>query len=83
MQIKEFSVNDEIELQSSLQETLINTLSEHGPMTRDQLVEMIETPRTTVYDNLDVLMSRNTVTKFSRQVNARGRPVVFWKIKYE
>lgn len=61
------------------QKTLFNTLS--NPMTRQELVEALNRPRTTIYDNLNVLMNQNKVTKFSRQVNPRGRPFVYFKQK--
>ena len=64
-----------------LQNSLIKTLNKNGPLTRDQMVELLNKPRTTIYDNLAVLINRNMVKKFSRQVNARGRPVVFFKLK--
>ena len=66
---------------NSLQEVLVNVLGRNGPMTRSQMVKAIQKPRTTIYDNLAVLISRNMIKKFSRQVNARGRPVVFFKLK--
>lgn len=64
-----------------LQEDLVTTLKKNGAMTRSQMVETLNRPRTTIYDNLVGLISQDMVKKFSRQVNSRGRPVVFFKLK--
>ena len=37
---------------SPLQKELINVLERNGPMTRAELVKRVDSPRTTVYDNL-------------------------------
>jgi predicted ArsR family transcriptional regulator len=66
-----------------LQEDLVEALKKNGPLTRGQMVEMLDRPRTTIYDNLSGLINRDMVKKFSRQVNTRGRPVVFFKLKEE
>ncbi|MBD3350855.1 MAG: hypothetical protein GF364_05150 [Candidatus Lokiarchaeota archaeon] len=66
-----------------LQKDLIDCLEENGAMNRNEIVSLLKIPRTTIYDNLSDLIERNMVKKFSRQVNSRGRPVVFFKIKEE
>lgn len=63
-----------------LQIILVKTLEKNGPMTREQMVNDISRARTTIYDNLSTLIDRNMIKKISRQVNARGRPVVFFKL---
>ena len=63
-----------------LQKILVKTLEKNGPMTRDQMVKNISRARTTIYDNLSTLIDRNMIKKISRQVNARGRPVIFFKL---
>lgn len=68
---------------NELQGELIKALEKNGAMTRAQMVQALEKPRTTIYDNLAVLISREVVRKFSRQVNKRGRPIVFFKLKEE
>jgi len=66
-----------------LQEDLVGILKKNGPLTRSQMVDMLSKPRTTIYDNLSGLINRDMVKKFSRQVNNRGRPVVFFKLQEE
>lgn len=68
---------------NEFQGELIKTLEKNGAMTRAQMVQALDKPRTTIYDNLAILIKREVVKKFSRQVNARGRPVVFFKLKEE
>ncbi|MFX1349297.1 MAG: hypothetical protein ACFE92_11540 [Promethearchaeota archaeon] len=66
---------------SPIQFNLIKTLKDIGPLTRRDLVKELETPRTTIYDNLVKLQKRKLIEKFSRNDGKRGRPRVFWKFK--
>lgn len=68
------------EIFSPLQKELIAVLEKNGPMTRADLVKSVDSPRTTVYDNLMRLQNYNLIKKFSRPTNARGRPLVFFKL---
>ena len=68
---------------SPLQKELLQLLEDKGPMTRADLVKSVESPRTTVYDNLMRLSNYNLVRKFSRPTNFRGRPLVFFKLSEE
>ena len=64
-----------------IQYNLIKTLQNGGPYTRKALVKELNTPRTTIYDNLLKLQKRKFIEKFSRNNGMRGRPLVFWKLK--
>lgn len=64
-----------------IQFSLIKTLKDTGPLTRRDLVKELETPRTTIYDNLVKLQKKKLIEKFSRNDGNRGRPRVFWKFK--
>lgn len=66
---------------SSIQNSLIRILKHTGPLTRNDLVSQLNTPRTTIYDNLLKLQKRKVVEKFTRNDGKKGRPLVFWKIK--
>ncbi|TFG08740.1 MAG: hypothetical protein EU539_01445 [Promethearchaeota archaeon] len=69
------------EIITPIQNNLIKSLQEFGPSTRKELVNHLNTPRTTIYDNLIKLQKRKVVEKFSRNNGKRGRPLVFWKLK--
>ena len=64
-----------------IQNNLIKLLQQLGPSTRNDLVNQLETPRTTIYDNLLKLQKRRLIEKFTRNNGKRGRPLVFWKLK--
>ncbi|MFX1326101.1 MAG: helix-turn-helix domain-containing protein [Promethearchaeota archaeon] len=66
---------------SPIQFNLLKTLEETGPSTRKELVKYLDTPRTTIYDNLVKLQKRKLIEKFSRSDGHRGRPLVFWRLK--
>lgn len=63
-----------------IQNNLIKTLNEGGPLTRRELVKKLNTPRTTIYDNLLKLQKRKVIEKFTRNNGKRGRPLVVWKL---
>ena len=69
------------EFLTPIQSNLIKTLKNVGPLTRRELVKTLETPRTTIYDNLVKLQKRKFIEKFTRTDGKRGRPLVFWKFK--
>lgn len=64
-----------------IQHSLVKTLQNSGPLSRRELVRKLETPRTTIYDNLLKLQKNKLIEKFSRNNGRRGRPLVFWKLK--
>ena len=69
------------DLNTPIQNILLKTLEENGPLTRSQLVKQLNTPRTTIYDNLLKLQKRKALEKYTRSNGKRGRPLVFWKLK--
>jgi predicted ArsR family transcriptional regulator len=64
---------------TELQKKIVNLLDEKGPMERADIVNELETPRTTVYDNLKKLINRDDVIKYPVNNNKRGRPKVFFE----
>ena len=69
------------ELFTPIQNNLVKILEKNGPLTRNQLVKHLSTPRTTIYDNLLKLQKRKVLEKYTRSNGKRGRPLVFWKLK--
>ena len=77
-------IKDEIktkEYLTPIQYNLIKKLETNGPSTRRELVKVLNSPRTTIYDNLLKLQKRKLIEKFTRNNGMRGRPLVFWKLK--
>jgi len=64
-----------------IQYNLIKKLQTIGPSTRRDLVKVLNSPRTTIYDNLLKLQKRKLIEKFTRTNGMRGRPLVFWRLK--
>lgn len=79
--ILENLIDSENDIFTPLQFNLVRKLESEGPLTRRELVKCLNTPRTTIYDNLVKLQQRKIVEKFSRNNGQRGRPKIFWKIK--
>lgn len=69
------------EFLTPLQNNLVKSLQRTGPTTRRDLVRLLNTPRTTIYDNLLKLHKRKIIEKITRNNGKRGRPLVFWKMK--
>ena len=78
--INEYNFNSK-EYLTPIQSNLIQKLRNSGPTTRRDLVKIINSPRTTIYDNLLKLQKRKLIEKFTRNNGMRGRPLVFWKVK--
>jgi len=78
--INEYNFNSK-EYLTPIQSSLIQKLRNSGPTTRRDLVKIINSPRTTIYDNLLKLQKRKLIEKFTRNNGMRGRPLVFWKVK--
>jgi len=52
-----------------------------GPKLRRELVQKLNIPRTTVYDNLSKLQKKQIVEKYDKKLDHKpGRPVRFWKL---
>ena len=73
-------INSKVYL-TPIQSNLINKLRNNGPTTRKDLVKILNSPRTTIYDNLLKLQKRKLIEKFTRNNGMRGRPLVFRKVK--
>ena len=65
-----------------IQFKLIDILERKGGKNRDELVALLKTPRTTIYDNLIKLEKKGIVDVIEKHNGKRGRPIKFWKIKY-
>lgn len=67
---------------SPIEVQLISILKDGGPLTRDQLVQKMAVPRTTIYDGLKKLIMRNEVKKypFYQTERSRGRPQVLFSL---
>jgi predicted transcriptional regulator len=72
--------SDETDFEIKLENLLISLLSEHGPLTRSQLVSMTHIPRSTLYDNLAKLITKGVLKKESVPRSTRGRPKVLFKL---
>lgn len=68
---------------TSIQKRLLKIMEEHGPTERRTFVKLLNTPRTTVYDNLLKLMNRDIVKKSKSNNGKRGRPISYWQLQGE
>ncbi len=73
-------INDITDYLTPIQNNLLNILKNSGSLTRRDLVNQLNIPRTTIYDNLVKLQKRKLVEKSLRKNGKRGRPLIFWKL---
>ena len=66
---------------SQIQFNLLKILESSGPLTRNDIVEKLKKPRTTVYDNLRKLERRKIVEKYPHRNGNCGRPEIYWKLR--
>ena len=65
---------------NKLQSNIIDILKKTGkPLNRNDLVRLLNTPRTTIYDNIVPLIKDGLIIKFPVR-KSRGRPVVYYKL---
>ena len=69
------------EVLTPIQSQIIEFLENDGPTMRKKFVKELNTPRTTIYDNLLKLQKRKQIEKFTKNNGLRGRPIVLWKLK--
>lgn len=65
---------------SEIQAELIYCLDFNGQMTRSEIVEYTDIPRSTIYDNISILIKMKLVKKFPRNSRKKGRPAVYFKL---
>jgi predicted ArsR family transcriptional regulator len=77
------SEKDDLKLTSikPIEDKLLGVLKE-GPLTRNQLCQKLDMPRTTIYDGLKTLIRRNEVKKYPvfATERSRGRPQVLFAL---
>ena len=73
-------MTEELPFMTPIQADIFKELSKGISLTRDDFVETLNTPRTTIYDNLEKLEIRKLVRRFKRGNGLRGRPLTFWYI---
>ncbi|MHA1707968.1 MAG: helix-turn-helix domain-containing protein [Candidatus Heimdallarchaeaceae archaeon] len=72
--------SDDVDKEIQLENLLLDLLEKKGPLTRGELVNLTQIPRSTLYDNLAKLISKGLVEKKSVPRSTRGRPKVLFKI---
>jgi len=65
---------------STVKDALIRLLRLNGAMTRKELMDTTNIPWTTLFDNLEKLLRKNTIIKYLRYNKKRGRPSVVWGV---
>ena len=60
---------------------ILKVIRENGPITRNELVNIIKLPRSTLFDNLNKLTRENILKTTSVPNGKRGRPQIMWSIK--
>lgn len=75
------NVIDSLELLSPTQIKIIKELRQDNALTRKEFVDRLNTPRTTIFDNLLKLQKRRIVEKFIKNNGTHGRPHTYWRLK--
>ena len=65
---------------STVKDALIRLLRLNGAITRKELMDTTNIPWTTLFDNLEKLLRKNTIIKYLRYSKKRGRPSVVWGV---
>lgn len=65
-------------LTHNLDFNLYAILKAYGPLSRPELVQLIDTPRSTIYDSLQRLIARGFAVQYTEKKNPVGRPVTLF-----
>jgi len=63
-----------------IKEFLFQVIEKSGPITRGEIKELTNIPRTTIYDTIVKLILLKKIKKFTVSNKKRGRPKVYYKI---
>ncbi|MHA1143466.1 MAG: hypothetical protein ACTSRW_01940 [Candidatus Helarchaeota archaeon] len=63
----------------NMKDYLYSIIKQKGPITRGELKELTNIPRTTLYDTIVKLIISNKLEKYSISSKKRGRPKVYYK----
>ena len=63
-----------------IKDFLFNVIEKTGPITRGEIKEITNIPRTTIYDTIVKLILMKKIKKFTVSNKKRGRPKVYYKI---
>ncbi|NHI92796.1 MAG: hypothetical protein EAX96_09875 [Candidatus Lokiarchaeota archaeon] len=63
-----------------IKEFLFQIIEKSGPITRGEIKELTNIPRTTIYDTIVKLILMKKIKKFTVSNKKRGRPKVYYKI---
>jgi len=63
-----------------IKEFLFQIIEKSGPITRGEIKEVTNIPRTTIYDTIVKLILLKKIKKFTVSNKKRGRPKVYYKI---
>lgn len=69
---------DRLPLTHNLDLILFEVLKAYGPLSRSELVQLIKTPRSTIYDSLQRLEAKGFAVQFTEKKNPVGRPVTLY-----
>ena len=63
-----------------IKEFVYKIIQQYGPISRNEIKERFNLPRTTIYDNIVKLMAFKQVRKQIMNNKRRGRPKVYYRI---
>ena len=61
-----------------LDRVLFEILKAYGPLSRPELVQLTDVPRSTIYDSLQRLVTRGFAVQYTKKKNPVGRPVTLF-----
>jgi len=70
-----------IKLLTDIQVKILRLLLRHITMSRYELVKESKIPRTTLYDNLEILLNMNYINRMKVKRKGVGRPRILWFIE--
>ena len=71
-------VSDHQKLDKEIDQAIFEILKAYGPLSRSELVQLTDIPRSTIYDSLQRLITKRFAVQYSEKINPTGRPITLF-----
>ena len=71
-------VSDQKAIHKEIDNVIFEILKAYGPLSRSELVQLTDIPRSTIYDSLQRLITKGFAVQYPEKINPTGRPITLF-----
>jgi hypothetical protein len=68
-------ISDQPTLKHDIDHVILEILKAYGPLSRPELVQLTDVPRSTIYDSLQRIITKGFAVQYSEKRSPTGRPI--------